>query len=81
MNWAFYNYGGSRAIEYIKGVIARLLILLLLFISIPTGIVIIVLGFLFGFIFGFDEIIEDNFEVIMMWPFNVVDKLFGKKYI
>ena len=78
MNQAFYNYG-SRAIEYIKGVIARLLILLLLFISIPTGIVIIVLGFLFGFIFGF-EISEDNCEVIMMWPFNVVGKLFGKKY-
>ena len=78
MNQVFYNYG-NRAIEYIKGVIARLLILLLLFISIPTGIVIIVLGILLGFIFGF-EISEDNCEVIMMWPFNVVDKLFGKKY-
>lgn len=62
--------------NYLKGVIFRLLILICLVINLPFGIAIIVIGTIIGFIFGF-EINDEVCETIMLWPIVVLDKLFG----
>ena len=59
--------------EYLKGVIARLLSLLLMVINIPVAIIIISISEIVGFIFGFDT----DEDIIMTWPIHIVNKFFG----
>lgn len=61
--------------NYLIGVIYRILLLILLCISIPLGFCIIVIGFIIGFIFGF-EITDEMSCYIMMWPIPLLDKIF-----
>ena len=62
--------------SYLKGVIFRMLILIGMCISIPLGIIIIIVGDIIGFILGF-EINNEVCTIIMTWPIIVLDKLFG----
>jgi len=59
--------------EYFKGVIARILILLLMVINGPVAIIIISISEILGFIFGFDT----DEDIIMAWPIHIVNKFFG----
>ena len=62
--------------NYLKGVIFRMLILIGMCISVPLGVIIITIGSIIGFILDF-EINDDVCKTIMLWPITVLNKLFG----
>jgi hypothetical protein len=61
--------------NYLTGVVFRLLLIVLMCISIPTGILINCIGFILGFILGFEITDEVAFK-IMFWPLYLLDRVF-----
>lgn len=61
--------------NYLTGVIFRVLLLTLLCVSIPVGICINIIEFILGFILGY-EITDETAFKIMFWPLYLLDKLF-----